>query len=727
MVSANDGWAVCSDGTIIHWDGTRWNTVTSPTTNWLLSVNMVNSADGWVVGDYGTIIHWDGESWTNVTSPTTHWLWSVDMVSATDGWAVGSNGTIIRWDGTRWKTVTSPTANWLCSVNMVSANDGWAVCSDGTIIHWDGTNWNTVTSPTANSFWSVNMVSANDGWAVGSSGMIIRWIGEAPLVASFSASHETQEVNEPIEFDASESSDPDGTIVNYAWNFGEGTTASGMTSTHTYSSEGTYTVTLTVTDNNELTDTATKTITIIPSSTTPTVPDASFTFPSVSQGVNQPATFDASGSSDPDGNIVSYEWSFGDGSTGTGMTEPHTYTSDGTFTVTLTVTDNDGHKDTATKTIIINPAPTTPTTPDAYFTFTSENQVVNQPITFDASGSSDPDGTIDNYAWNFGDGTTGTGMTSTHAYSSEGTYTVTLTVTDNDDQTGTAAQNLEIIVDMMKPKADAGEDLVVKDGKTITFNASRSSDNVGIVSYEWEFGDGNTGTGETPTHVYEKGGTYTVILTVTDASGNTDTFILVITVEDPAAGFPYWVLILIIIGLIVAAVVVWYFLKKRKTEVPKPAKIKMTVDSTEILADGNSTANITVELQDEKGKPMKALVDTKVNLTTTGGTIKNPVVNVPKDKEKGTTVLIASTAAGKVMLSATAKGLKRADTTVTFMEKQRFCMHCGNKMSFTSKYCPECGKSPPAGVDTKACKNCNAVIPAVANFCAECGASQPKE
>ena len=77
-------------------------------------------------------------------------------------------------------------------------------------------------------------------------------------------------------------------------------------------------------------------------------------------------------------------------------------------------------------------------------------------------------------------------------------------------------------------------------------------------------------------------------------------------------------------------------------------------------------------------------------------------------------------------LSATAKGLKKADTTVTFVEKERFCMHCSNKMPFTAKRCPACGRSPPAGVDTKTCKNCSAVIPAVAKFCPECGAGQPE-
>jgi hypothetical protein len=102
MVSADDGWAVGWHGTIIHWNGTDWSTVTSPTTVNLYSVFMVSASDGWAVGSAGTIIRWDGASWTNVTSPTTLGLFSVFMVSASDGWAVGVFGTIIRWTGTVW-------------------------------------------------------------------------------------------------------------------------------------------------------------------------------------------------------------------------------------------------------------------------------------------------------------------------------------------------------------------------------------------------------------------------------------------------------------------------------------------------------------------------------------------------------------------------------------------------------------------------------------------------
>lgn len=91
-------------------------------------------------------------------------------------------------------------------------------------------------------------------------------IGEVPPVASFTEDLHVAPVGTPINFDASASNDPDGTIVSYEWDFGDGTTATGPTATHTYAAPGTYTVTLTVTDDDGLTDTATaiKTIDQIP-------------------------------------------------------------------------------------------------------------------------------------------------------------------------------------------------------------------------------------------------------------------------------------------------------------------------------------------------------------------------------------------------------------------------------------------------------------------------------
>jgi PKD repeat protein len=147
-------------------------------------------------------------------------------------------------------------------------------------------------------------------------------------------------------------------------------------------------------------------------------------------------TFDGSGSSDPDGTIVSYMWDFGDGSTGTGVNPTHTYGAAGTFTVNLTVTDDNGATDSASTTATIQAAPNQPPVSDPNGPYTG---TVGVAVTFDGSGSSDPDGTIVSYMWDFGDGSTGSGVSPSHTYAATGTYTVNLTVTDDDGATDTAS------------------------------------------------------------------------------------------------------------------------------------------------------------------------------------------------------------------------------------------------------------------------------------------------
>ncbi|QAA77296.1 MAG: hypothetical protein BIP78_1530 [Candidatus Bipolaricaulis sibiricus] len=172
-------------------------------------------------------------------------------------------------------------------------------------------------------------------------------------------------------------------------------------------------------------------------------PTASFTFSPSNPLVNQWITFDGRGSSDPDGTITAWAWNFGDGATGTGSQIQKRYSAAGTYTVTLTVTDNRGATGTTTRTVVVTP-PNQP--PTASFTFSPANPNPGQNVTFDASGSSDPDGTIVSYAWSFGDGTTSTVTTAnvTKAYASAGLYTVTLTVTDNLGATGTATRTIQV-------------------------------------------------------------------------------------------------------------------------------------------------------------------------------------------------------------------------------------------------------------------------------------------
>ncbi|MFF1632848.1 PKD domain-containing protein [Leifsonia sp. NPDC058248] len=252
---------------------------------------------------------------------------------------------------------------------------------------------------------------------------------QAPT-ANFTSSQDGLTVN----VDGSTSTDSDGTIASYAWDFGDGGTATTATASHVYGQDGTYAVKLTVTDNQGVTGTKTTSVTVAAPPPNQ-APVAAFT----SAVTNLSVAFDASGSADPDGTVASYAWDFGDGSTGTGVNPTHVYGSAGTFTVSLTVTDGQGLAGTAVTHDVTTVLPPNQL-PTASFTATPNGLAVG----VDGTASNDPDGTIASYAWDFGDGGTATTSTANHTYATGGTYPVQLTVTDNRGGTNTATKSVTV-------------------------------------------------------------------------------------------------------------------------------------------------------------------------------------------------------------------------------------------------------------------------------------------
>jgi subtilisin family serine protease len=155
-------------------------------------------------------------------------------------------------------------------------------------------------------------------------------------------------------------------------------------------------------------------------------PVASFTF--TCDNATLTCTFDGSGSSSSQGTITNWDWAFGDGTTGSGQVVTHTYAASGVFQVTLEVTDSNGGTDTDTQQVAVGAAqPPTAAFVHACSPFFGFLLICD----FDGSPSSDPDGTIVSYAWNFGDGTTGSGQAVSKLYFGLGPFNVTLTVTDS--------------------------------------------------------------------------------------------------------------------------------------------------------------------------------------------------------------------------------------------------------------------------------------------------------
>ena len=327
-------------------------------------------------------------------------------------------------------------------------------------------------------------------------------------------------VGAPLQFDGSASSDPDGTIVSFSWDFGDGSSGTGISPSHTYNTDGTFTVTLTVTDDAGATDTASTAATIALGNQAPVAdPNGTYT-----GSVGLPVQFDGSASNDPDGTITSYSWNFGDGNTGTGETPTHTYDAAGTYNVTLTVMDDAGVTDSAGTTATISDVPNLPPVADANGPYSG---TIGVPVTFDGTASTDQDGSIVSYDWNFGDGTIAmdVGPTPSHTYASDGSFTVTLTVTDDAGVTAADSTTANIgIAPNEPPVADANGPYNGTAGSPVQFDGSASSDPDGsIVSFNWDFGDGSSGTGVNPSHTYNTDGTFTVTLTVTDDAGATDT------------------------------------------------------------------------------------------------------------------------------------------------------------------------------------------------------------
>ncbi|HAI44201.1 MAG TPA: hypothetical protein DCM40_41910, partial [Maribacter sp.] len=244
-----------------------------------------------------------------------------------------------------------------------------------------------------------------------------------------------------VEFDASGSSDDDA-IASYSWDFGDGTTGSGINPSHTYTSVNTFSATLTVVDSEGLTDSTTIDITVTQPSSGNTPPIAMTTATPISGEAPLLVEFDASGSSDDDA-IASYSWDFGDGTTGMGINPSHTYTSIDTFTVTLTVIDSEGLSDTSSIDITVTQPSSGNTPPIAMITATPIGGEVPLLVEFDASGSSDDD-MIASYSWDFGDGTTGSGINPSHTYTSANTFSATLTVVDSEGLTDTTTINITV-------------------------------------------------------------------------------------------------------------------------------------------------------------------------------------------------------------------------------------------------------------------------------------------
>src|SRR2546422_153998 len=308
----------------------------------------------------------------------------------------------------------------------------------------------------------------------------------------------------------------------FNWNFGDGSSGIGSTVTHTYSSSGSYTVVLTTKDSSAPQQTATsqQTITVNPPSPPPLTSSFSYSPSSPQTGQQVSFTGSASGGTSP----YTFSWNFGDGSTGTGSSTTHVYSTAGTFTVVLTLKDSGSPQQTGSSqqtVTIANPPPSLM----ASFSYSPSSPTTTQQITFTASASG---GTQPyKYSWDFGDLGTGSGSSTNHTYQSAGSYSVTLSVTDAGGLIAKASRTITVNAPLSARFTYSPSNPLPLLPVTFTANASGGTS---PYNYSWDFGDRATATGASATHSYVLPGTYTVTLTVTDANGQTVTTSQTITV-----------------------------------------------------------------------------------------------------------------------------------------------------------------------------------------------------
>jgi PKD repeat protein len=267
-----------------------------------------------------------------------------------------------------------------------------------------------------------------------------------------------------LTFDPAASSSSRGyTSVTWHWGdrtqdtFGAGSSAPVVVH-HTFASPGQWQVALTLVDAAGNLATVTMVVPIV------MPPAGVFTASPTRAVTGSPVFFDASGSSDPNAaTISSYQWDFGDGSTGTGLTPGHTYASPGTYTVSLTVTDSIGFSSTPVThqiTVIAAVALATPAPasgsrqvtidelPTAHIAVKTAHPAARVPVAFDGSGSVDPDGSIVAYSWSFGDGSaSASGAAPRHAYARAGIYVARLTAIDSSGGVASTTSSVRVAAD----------------------------------------------------------------------------------------------------------------------------------------------------------------------------------------------------------------------------------------------------------------------------------------
>lgn len=374
--------------------------------------------------------------------------------------------------------------------------------------HWDLGDGNYTSSPSfehsyfAPGDYFVNLTVTD---AEGGSDLLVRKVavGNNAPVADFSWAPAFITSLQNVDF-SSDCTDQDGQVVSWSWDFGDGTTGSGSSVVHRFTKIGTYQVQLTATDDDGATNIMRKSLVV--NNARPTA-----AFESVLEVMSMVEVQFKDRSFDPDGTIKAWDWDFGDGVRSTASSPSHAFAGPGTYNVTLTVRDNLGSVGTATKVVtVVNRPPVTA------IRVAEGDRYSLDPVELIGEGT-DVDGNVTAYQWDLGDGSQASGSMVSHAYTAPGDYTIVLTTTDDAGGISTNSTIIEIL--NLAPEAS----VVVQPGsehpRDRTFISEARDLDGHLVGFNWSFGDGSFGTGETCSHRYDDDGEFLVELSVTDDQG----------------------------------------------------------------------------------------------------------------------------------------------------------------------------------------------------------------
>ncbi len=289
-------------------------------------------------------------------------------------------------------------------------------------------------------------------------------------------------------------------IINWFWDFGDGSFSGIQNPTHTYNGNGIYLACLTITTADSCTSTFCDTLSINcggPSNCNAdfySYPDSlcgEFQFVQLAQP--QPG--------------YTYYWNFGDGTSATGYNPKHHYTSNGNYTACLTVVDSAGNCQASfCDSVSVNCG--SGSNCQALFQVNANNCPAFS--FFDASNPGN--GQILSWYWDFGDGMSSTSPNPTHTYNSNGVYPVCLSVYTSDSCVSTYCDTL-VVNCLTQPSCQAVYQYTLGNCPTVSFFDGSYSNTGNIVGWYWDFGDGGASTSQNPSHTYTANGTYAVCLT----------------------------------------------------------------------------------------------------------------------------------------------------------------------------------------------------------------------